>query len=245
MIPESRHPSAAPTAKEPQAAPYPLIILKSYADVKEKTILAGESFAAEHELDEDPFASMTISDQGLFDDVLIKVDGTDEELQSTTSAWINKITQGVGMPTDAREIPDDVDCLVTHASSGEAMYEQFWMEVARLVARGNQIRGSSVIVSPRFAPLSARKFELFEDILTSTLADLRVGSDVQLVFFHPEITIPNNAAVLDVAFARRSPYPMVSFLPTQMVEEHKSGEPVGSLRTRALIEIHERLLWAN
>jgi hypothetical protein len=231
-----RHPSNPSSEEEPDAAPYPTVILRSFSQQ------AWGDFSTENFGEEDPFAVMDVPDDNLFDHAAgAKV--SDAEAVANARAWLaNAITQ-VGFA--AGEASEGVAYSVTAASTAEQMFQSFWRSVTELLSTDVRERDATVLVAPRFATFNSGAFEVFASTLNDALRQLDAGRDVQLIFLHPDPIVEEqdkSRAEYVGEFARKSPHPMVVILRTGQVEEARAGASVGSVNTRTLIEIHERLL---
>lgn len=236
-----RHPAAAVSADEPPS-PVPIIVLRSFRQE------AFGDFSQENYGVEDPFAVLP-DDDFINDDAGERGDTvSDEQCRSKAATHVTGIAKQLGLsPTDAADTADaadaaDVAYQLTHAVSGEAMYESFFTAARQLTSTPESGHACTMLVAPTFSRYNSNGFEFFAASLTEALEDLGLGEQVQLVFFHPEYTITDRDMMLGVDHALSSvPLPSVGLLRTPHVERARQGEEVGSVQTQALIEIHERL----
>jgi len=244
MLFAGRHPASPCQEGETLAAPYPMVLLRSFEQV------APGDYARENFGEEDPFADVlvhdgqAVSDEGLFETVSTAASA--EEAQANARAWVEGVAALVLAhgPDGGLDGIADVAYSATPAATGESAYEHFWRQVDWLATADEQQCASVMVVAPRFAPHNAGAFETFAGSLTTALEELRVGDAVQLAFFHPEIVLneaENQEVARGVDFARRSPHPMVSLLRTEQVQQYRARVSTAPERTRAFIEIHERL----
>ena len=240
MLVAGRHPTSSPKDDEPQAAPYPMVLLRSFTQV------APGDYAAENYGEADPFADNlvhegeTIADEGLFETVTTAASA--DEAKANACAWCESVAARIFTLNPAAD--GDILYSATPANTGESAYEHFWRQVARLAATDAAQCASVMMVAPCFAPHNAGAFEAFAGTLVGALESLSVGDEVQLAFFHPEIVldeVENKEIAKGVDFARRSPHPMVSVLRTPQVEQYRERRSTAPERTKAFIEIHERL----
>jgi len=238
MLVAGRHPSGPTNEDEPQAAPCPLLLLRSFSQV------APSDFADENGFD-DPFAAMTVEDEGIFATGADEkaADLSDEGVTSSTQAWIGNLAGEIGMgegdytPTGATELSYDI----CRGTVGEDVYEALWRRAVAMAAEGQSGPSATLLVAPRFAVYNAGGFEAFAYSLNTALSSLGLGEDVQLLFFHPLATLSDDDVANGIDFERTSPHPMVALLRTARVEQTRTGGFTGSLPSCTLIELHERL----
>ena len=238
MLVAGRHPSGPTNEDEPQAAPCPLLLLRSFSQV------APSDFADENGFD-DPFAAMTVEDEGIFATGADEkaADLSDEGVTSSTQAWIGSLAGEIGMgegdytPTGATELSYDI----CRGTVGEDVYEALWRRAVAMAAEGQSGPSATLLVAPRFAVYNAGGFEAFAYSLNTALSSLGLGEDVQLLFFHPLATLSDDDVANGIDFERTSPHPMVALLRTTRVEQTRTGGFTGSLPSCTLIELHERL----
>jgi len=212
-----RHPAAMPEATGGPASPRlpcPVILLRSYAQPELNAYEDAQSGAV----------------------------ATDAEVLAATRAWVEAVivkmkvcpfsstADRAGLPAGGVSYP------LTHASTGEEIYEQFWEQVLKLARTDERALSTVLLVTPRFALHSPGGFDVFADTLNGALTQLNLEESVQLVFFHPGFVFrdgKDRAGVEDGAanFARRSPYPMINLLRTPQVRKAQKGLPTGSVYT--------------
>lgn len=271
LLVAGRHPTYPPADGEPQVAPFPMIVLRSYLQAE-----PGD-FATENYGEADPFANMDVPDGDLFamDDVSDgspimgeqswvtnsgqKISGgenwvrgkpTDTDAAEQSQRWLEGVAAKVhsdlttDLPVPRGHGADGVTTFAeSRAMTGEQIYEDFWRAIASLGETAAAEVGATCLCSPRFAPYNAGGYEAFGATLNEALEaeTLDLGGSVQLVFFHPELPIVDEDVTKRVEYARRSPHPMVGIMKTPTVEEARRGSHVADPTTRGLIEVHERL----
>ena len=124
---------------------------------------------------------------------------------------------------------------ISHARTGEEVYEAFWGQVLELQRTDETTLSTVLLITPRFALHSAGGFDALADTLNSALTSLRLEDECQLVFFHPEYTFRDGKERLGddgaANYARRSPFPMINLLRTPQVRAAQKGLPTGSVYT--------------
>jgi len=256
-----RHPASAPAADEAQSAPLPMIVYRSYRQ-------AGPGdFSQENFGEEDPFAneetvfvngklwstSAFRDEPGAKAEVAVSTVPSDEEVVASTAAWVSGLASEIGIraPLDVGASPaTGVGFPICSSTIGEEIYEHFWAAVLELSRTTEQSRPSIVMITPAFTYhnnndgyLNANVFELLASSLNTALspAQLNLGQEIQLVFFHPQNTCTHEDEVRGVSFARVSPFPMVGVLRTSQVKKARQGMPSGGAQAQALVEVHERI----
>ena len=111
---------------------------------------------------------------------------------------------------------------ISDAAAGEALFADFFAELALIAATPADIFSTTLLVAPHAEDLPW--FKVLSEVLDRTLVDLHLDSELQLVFFHPQWELDVDGASgrgLSVAanYARRSPYPMINILRTSMVQK--------------------------
>jgi len=236
-----RHPSYPTNEDEPDRAPCPMLLLRSFSQA------APGDYAAENG-EEDPFASMNVDDRDLFASARAPVGPlTSSEALASTQVWVEGLVPQLGMAADERA--DDLSYVASSARTGEQAYEDFWRQVSGLKSPDGP--SAAMLLTPSFARYNWFGYELFQHTLNGALGGLGLGAEVQLVFFHPEFPLEGvggdregvgaQDVALGIDFARQSPHPMVSLLRTECVDQMRRGVQSSSACTAALIEIHERL----
>jgi hypothetical protein len=223
-----RHPSRA--AEDEPAAPYPLLLLRSFAQQEPM------STPEENGIDEAGPAQRMASDA---------------EVLTTSRDWVEGIICKVKVcpfssTADRAGLPSGgVTYPITHATTGEEVYEAFWNQIGELARTDERQLATVLLLTPRFAPsappgfddmnAAAARYDGLAETLNSALTSLGLEEEVQLVFFHPEYTFRDGMARLGddgaANFARRSPYPMINLLRTQQVRKAQRGLPTGSVYT--------------
>jgi len=231
MLVAGRHPSTKPHEDEPVAVPCPMILLKSFQARElteyEKEYGEPDPFAALPSEAMDGIAAMTASD----DDIMTQTrSGVEAIICKMKVCPFSSTADIAGIPAGGVSYP------LTHASTGEEVYEQFWRQVLELQATDERTLSTVLLITPRFAMFSAGGFDQFADSLNEALTSLRLEDQVQLVFFHPGYTFRDGKDRLGVDdgaanFARRSPYPMINLLRTPQVRKAQKGVPTGSVYT--------------
>lgn len=233
MLVAGRHPSSVPGDGE-AVAPCPMILLRSFnrPSLRDYEDEYGEA---------DPFADLP--EEAM--DATERGDGrvaSDAEVMAATRAWVEAIivkmkvcpfsstADRAGLPAGGVSYP------LTHAATGEEVYEQFWQQVLQLAATDERELSTVLLLTPRFALHSAGGFDVFADSLNTALTQLRLEEQVQLVFFHPGYTFRDGKDRIGIEdgaanFARRSPYPMINLLRTPQVRKAQKGVPTGSVYT--------------
>ena len=227
-----RHPSAVPGDDEPGAAPCPMLLLRSFRQA------AYGNFGDENYGMDDPFAAL---DDGLAFGDKISSFASDACVLGQTRAWVE------GVIVDMKVCPFSVDANraglpvggvtypITHATTGEEVYERFWEQVLELQATEEKDISTVLLLTPRFGQYSAGAYDMLADTLNEALGDLGVEKDIQLVFFHPDYTFRDGKERLGddgaANFARRSPFPMINLLRTPQVRAAQKGLPTGSVYT--------------
>lgn len=229
-----RHPSAQTTTEEPTKPPYPMLLLRSFAQ-------RSLSDYTEEYGGDDPFAALPDEAMDASERGTAGV-ASDAEVLSTTRAWVEAVIVKMKVcpfssSADRAGIPaGGVTYPLSHASAGEEVYEQFWRQVLELEATDERELSTVLLITPRFALHSPGGFDAFADTLNAALTQLRLEEQVQLVFFHPGYTFRDGKPRLggdDAAanFARRSPFPMINLLRTPQVRQAQKGVPTGSVYT--------------
>ncbi len=227
-----RHPQSPRTEEEPESAPYPTLLLRTF---RQRGAASWNS-----EYGEDPFAETSSN-------AATSIAGSvpdDETILAETRKWVEAVivhmhvcpfagtADRAGLPAGGVTYP------ITHASSAEEVYEQFWDQVHGLTLTDEREVSTVLLVTPAFSSASAGGYDLLADTLNAALTDLRFEEQVQLVFFHPGYTfrdgvdrIGEDAEGAAANFARRSPYPMINLLRTPQVRAAQKGIPTGSVYT--------------
>ena len=233
MLVAGRHPSSKPGDGE-AIAPCPMIVLRSYN---------APSLQDYEDVYDGPNPFAVLPDEAM--DLSERGDGrvaSDEEVIAVTRKWVEAVivkmkvcpfsssADRAGLPAGGVSYP------LTHASTGEEVYEQFWEQVLQLAATDERELSTVLLLTPRFALHSAGGFDVFADSLNTALTQLRLEDQVQLVFFHPDYTFRDGKDRIGIDegaanFARRSPYPMINLLRTPQVRKAQKGVPTGSVYT--------------
>ena len=233
MLVAGRHPSSKPGDGE-AIAPCPMIVLRSYN---------APSLQDYEDVYDGPNPFAVLPDEAM--DFSERGDGrvaSDEEVIAVTRKWVEAVivqmkvcpfsssADRAGLPAGGVSYP------LTHASTGEEVYEQFWEQVLQLTATDERELSTVLLLTPRFALHSAGGFDVFADSLNTALTQLRLEDQVQLVFFHPDYTFRDGKDRIGIDegaanFARRSPYPMINLLRTPQVRKAQKGVPTGSVYT--------------
>merc|ERR1711981_81686 len=130
---------------------------------------------------------------------------------------------------------------VDRAKTVEAVYEQYWREVALLDESNYKEVSTTLLIVPEFCMggnYGVDFFESFSSTLSGTLeGGLNMEDLIQLVFFHPEWTFRDGGARSDedggtFNYARRSPYPMINLLRTDQVRRGQRSIPTGLVYTQ-------------
>ena len=230
LLVAGRHPSAKPQDDEPGAVPYPFLLLRSFrqAEYGEFEEDYGES---------DPFAQLS-------DDAMDRAPSgyaSDECVLGQTRAWVEGIIVDMKVcpfssSADKAGLPiGGVSYPITHATTGEEVYEQFWGQVVQLLLTDERELSTVLLLTPRFALYSPGAYDMLADTLNEALTELRSEEYIQLVFFHPEYTFRDGKERMGADgaanFARRSPFPMINLLRTPQVRAAQKGLPTGSVYT--------------
>lgn len=119
MLVAGRHPNAPTSADEPEAAPVPMMIVRSFVQKE------WGDFSSENRGEDDPFAVM--ADHGEYMDEAAKVDdaANEQEVISCTAAWVGGLATQLGLGGDDGSVVDPflagVAYPLTDATSGEEM----------------------------------------------------------------------------------------------------------------------------
>jgi hypothetical protein len=244
MLIAGRHPTAAPHEEEPQAAPCPIIILRSFAQKE-----WGE-FADENDGTLDPFAEMDVPDDDLFTGAGggDRTKMSDDEVVASAREWSKTLVERIGLPAagggDGRGGAaggGGVEYVVTASATGEEIFHKFWREAEALACSEASVRDALVLISPCFAPYNVGGYEAFASPLTDALSNLHADREHQLVFFHPNYELSDEDKANGVSFARIAPQPMAVILRTAHVENARRGVAVGTLDARTFVEVHEQV----
>ena len=199
LMVSGRHPTAPPSEDEPVATPAPMIIFRSFRQREWK------DFATDNYGVSDPFAELGAeADADINEGESVGgLDMSNEECVSRTCAFVHQVGEQIGvLPPEVAPSTADVAYPLTHASTGEAMYEQFWSAALELVASDERSHACTLLLAPRFSRYNANGFEFWAGTLNSALEDLDLASDLQLVFYHPEAS--DASAARCVRGARRA-----------------------------------------
>lgn len=187
LMVSGRHPTAALTDDEPVATPAPMIVLRSFRQ-KPWTDFATDNYGVD-----DPFALLGDEAEADINEGDAIADLSDEECVSRTCTFVHSVGEQIGVlpPAAAGVAPSTADVAypLTQARTGEAMYEQFWSAALSLVAADERVQACTLLLAPRFSPFNANGFEFFAGTLNSALEDLDLASELQLVFYHPEVWV--------------------------------------------------------
>lgn len=226
----AKHPSGA--SDDEPAPPFPVLLLRSYKS-------SGYGSA-----DSDYFDANYVDPYADLDDEVAAPQATaevsDEEVKAVTYKWVDAVivkmkvcpfssdVERAGLPAGVVSYP------INRATIAEDIYAAFWEQVVELSITEERELSTVLLVTPDFAMYSAGGFDLFADSLNAALTDLKLESQIQLVFFHPEYTFRDGKQRLGgeggaANFARRSPYPMINLLRTPQVRAAQKGIPTGSV----------------
>ena len=228
LVVTGRHPSAPASEDEPRAVPCPMLVLRSF------TQRAWGDYSEENSGLANPFATTPES---------VAMDGggggggetaSDADVLSSTRQWVEGIICKVKVcpfssSADRAGLPaGGVTYPITHATTAEEVYEEFWGQVLELAATDERQISTVLLLTPRFALHSPGGFDVFADTLNNALEQLRVEETIQLVFFHPMYTFRDGKARLTgddgaANFARRSPFPMINLLRTPQARKAQRG----------------------
>ena len=245
----SRHPTSPTNEDEPQPAPYPIMLLRSYSQN------SWGDYSDENWGEPDPFESMDVDDSGLFATAgVMASDMSDGAVHARTTAWLDGVMSTVGLneancnmllPQGSTNGPG---YSISRARTGEQAFEHFW-RAAEALHNADYVNAghadSTLLIQPEFAPFNAGGFEAYSATLNDALS-LGLDRSMQLLFMHPAFTTSHEDEVgrdfRSVEFARNTPHPTVGLLRTEMVERARHGQQVsGSPATCTLIELHERI----
>lgn len=221
-----RHHAMRPSEDEPMRPPCPMLVLRSN---KQNW---NEDFG-----DDDPFAHLPDDDfapQQTEDNVQ-----SDEEILAQTKKWVEAVIVKMKVcpfssTADKAGIPiGGVSYPITHATTGEEVYEEFWNQVLGLRNTDEKSRSTVLLLTPDFMQYAAGGYDVLADTLNSGLTLLGFEKEVQLVFFHPEYTFRDGQDRMGEGaaanYARRSPYPMINLLRTPQVRDAQKGIPTGAV----------------
>ena len=219
LLVAGRHPAAV-SGDEPDNAPCPMLLLRAYTQAASSV---GEVYSGTNPYSgADPYGS-TDPHAGKMD-ALEQSWASDECVLGQTRAWVQGIIVNMkvcpfsstadkaGMPIGGVSYP------ISHARTGEEVYEAFWSQVLQVAETDEKMLSTVLLLTPRFALHSSGGFDLLADTLNGALTTLRVeryldrranvqrgrssrarlshglacgarpSRDIQLVFFHPEYT---------------------------------------------------------
>lgn len=227
----ARHPDADTTEEEPMAAPYPMLLLRSFtrkADFDESTDPFGpDSIFADGD---DPFAEPPPPPPPPEDIILQEthkwVDGVIVHMKVCP---FSSSVEKAGLPVGGVTYP------ICHSSTAEGVYRAFWSELCELLATDERERATVLLITPAFAMYAPGFFDCLADTLNGALSSLGIERETQLVFFHPEYMFRDGKQRNGMSegaaanFARRSPYPMINLLRTPQVRAAQKGIPTGSV----------------
>lgn len=234
-----RHPLQPQTADEPQPAPCPMILLRSFSQRE------WGDFSQENYGEADPFAAMDIEEDGLFESAREGGAVSGKEAVEETRAWVGSLVEKIGVPEAAAggaSFGGGLRYVLEPAATGEQVYRAFWSAAGALVASEPSELEASLVLSPRFAQFNAGGFEAFAATLNTALSSLNAGRDFQFIFFHPDFEVSAEDRAVGFVDDRISPYPTAALLRTAQVQQHRAGAAAGSREARTLVDFHERLV---
>ena len=175
------------------------------------------------------------------------VPSDDDLVTEQSKAWVKSMMSDMGLcPFTSGDqmagLPmGKVRYEVDRAKTVEAVYEQYWREVALLDESNYKEVSTTLLIVPEFCMggnYGVDFFESFSSTLSGTLeGGLNMEDLIQLVFFHPEWTFRDGGARSDedggtFNYARRSPYPMINLLRTDQVRRGQRSIPTGLVYTQ-------------
>ena len=237
MMIAGRHPAAkSPSDDEPQSAPCAMVVLKSFLQREWK------DYSAENFGEADPFEKLGAEADAEMNK-RAGADGwpDDAEVLASTRSWVEgvivemKVCPFAGTADTAGLPSGGVTYPLSHATTGEEVYEAFWAQVLELAATDQKTISTVLLMTPRFALHSGGGYDMLAETLNDCLTTLGVEDDIQLVFFHPQYAFRDGKERLGADgaanYARRSPYPMINLLRTPQVRDAQKGLPTGSVYT--------------
>lgn len=165
MLVAGRHPAAKANDDEPEPVPCPMLLLRAFTQ-KQWGDYADENYG-----EDDPFA--VLSDEAM--DIAPTNDASDEQVMQMTRKWVEGIivdmkvcpfsstADKAGMPIGGVSYP------LSHATTGEEVYEAFWGQVLELAATDEKQLSTVLLITPRFALHSAGGFDMLADTLNEAL----------------------------------------------------------------------------
>ena len=178
LLVTGRHPSTSPTEEEPCAVPCPMLVLRSF------TQKAWGDYSEENSGLKNPFATTPESKAMDADADGDGAVASDAEVLSSTRRWVEGIICKVkvcpfsstadraGLPAGAVTYP------ITHATTAEEVYEEFWAQVLELAATDERQISTVLLITPRFALHSPGGYDVFADTLNNALEQLICSKNV-------------------------------------------------------------------
>jgi hypothetical protein len=122
---------------------------------------------------------------------------------------------------------------VSHVTTPERIYREFWNEVALLRRTPSKDVSTTLLVLPELVQ-GIEGFDAITTPLSAALEALQLDAFIQLVFFHPKYAFRDGRDRINTQggtgghaanYVRRSPYPMINILRTEQVQRGQRGIP--------------------
>lgn len=188
---------------------------------------------------------------------------------ATTKNWVRAIISRQGekicpytIDENAAGIgsPGLIRYSISRATNVENAHKEYWEEVSYILNSSQNDISTTLLIYPQLDFMSnIEEFDIFSEELDEEIKNKDLESTINNVYFHPEFNFrdkdgqivvlfdeegnvigDSGSLVTPSSYARRSPWPIVNILRSQMVQEAQKFVPEGKIFQNNVEKLEER-----
>jgi hypothetical protein len=149
---------------------------------------------------------------------------------------------------------------ISQASNIENAHKEYWDEVSFILNSSQDDVSTTLLIYPQLDLMSnMEEFDIFSEELDDEIKNRELDATINNVYFHPEFNFrdkdgqivvlfddegnvigDSGSLVTPASYARRSPWPIVNILRSQMVKEAQKFVPEGKIFSQNVEKLEER-----